>query len=97
MAETQVQKKEQEAVKKSQTATDLTYMPDVDICESGEQIRLTANMPGVDQPSVHVTVENNVLTIEGASDGVQEHNINRRIEELRHDVWASDMFWRCRS
>jgi len=41
------------------------FLPDVDICESSDQIRLLADMPGVDQNSVEVTVENNVLTIGG--------------------------------
>jgi HSP20 family protein len=43
------------------------YLPDVDISENGERIRLLADMPGVDQDSVDVTVENNELTLEGRS------------------------------
>lgn len=41
------------------------YVPYVDISENKERIRLLADMPGVDQKSVDVTVENNVLIIEG--------------------------------
>lgn len=41
------------------------YVPDVDIREDSERIVLTADMPGVDQRSTSVTVEHNVLTIEG--------------------------------
>jgi HSP20 family molecular chaperone IbpA len=37
----------------------------VDIREEGDLILLDANMPGVDQESVDVSVENGVLTIEG--------------------------------
>jgi HSP20 family molecular chaperone IbpA len=44
--------------------TETTYIPDVDICENEERIRLVADLPGVTQESVDVTVENNVLTIE---------------------------------
>lgn len=40
-----------------------TYVPDVDIMEDSEQIRLVADLPGVSQKDVDVTVENNVLTI----------------------------------
>jgi len=46
-------------------ATDATYLPDVDICENGDRVLLLADMPGVDSTTVNVTVENNVLTIEG--------------------------------
>lgn len=40
-----------------------TYVPDVDIFEDSEQIRLVADIPGASQADVEVTVENNVLTI----------------------------------
>ena len=66
MAETQVTKRDENAVQAAQAPeTETTYVPDVDISESNEHIRLVADMPGVDQKSVDVTVENNVLTIEG--------------------------------
>lgn len=45
--------------------TDAICVPNVDICEDSERVRLAADMPGVDQKAVSVTVENNVLTIEG--------------------------------
>ena len=45
--------------------TDVIFVPDVDITEDGDGLRLLANMPGTDSESVDVTVENNVLTIEG--------------------------------
>ncbi len=45
--------------------TERICTPPVDILEGGDGILLTAEMPGVDQQSVEVTVENNVLTIEG--------------------------------
>lgn len=41
------------------------YVPYVDICEDTNRIRLLADMPGVDQAAVSVTVDNGVLTIEG--------------------------------
>jgi HSP20 family molecular chaperone IbpA len=43
-----------------------TYVPDVDIFEDSEQIRLVADIPGASQADVEVTVENNVLTINAA-------------------------------
>ena len=65
MAETQVTKRDESAVQAQAPETETIYVPDVDISESNEHIRLVADMPGVDQKSVDVTVENNVLTIEG--------------------------------
>jgi HSP20 family molecular chaperone IbpA len=47
--------------------TGTTYVPDVDIVENSEHITLLADMPGVGQDSVGVTVENNVLTVEGTA------------------------------
>jgi HSP20 family protein len=66
MTDPQVVKREEQGVQKAQTPeTDTIYAPDVDICEDSQRIRLVADMPGVDQKSVDVTVENNVLTIKG--------------------------------
>lgn len=48
-----------------QVELESTYVPDVDIREEKGVITVLADMPGVDQQSVDVTVENNVLTVEG--------------------------------
>ena len=40
-------------------------VPAVDICETNKQIVLTADMAGVDESSVDITLENDVLTVEG--------------------------------
>jgi HSP20 family molecular chaperone IbpA len=62
----QVAKTKEKAMQAAHTTeTGTTYVPDVDISESGDHITLTADMPGVDQNSVDVSVENNTLTIEG--------------------------------
>jgi len=66
MSDTQVAKKEQQAAAKGRKPeTDVICLPDVDITETEAGVRLLADMPGADQDSVDVTVENNVLTIEG--------------------------------
>lgn len=76
--------------------TDLIYTPPVDILEDHDSILLLAEMPGVDQQSVEVTVENNVLTIEGQAhvaipDGHelvgQEYGVGR----YRRDFTLSDV------
>jgi HSP20 family molecular chaperone IbpA len=41
------------------------YVPRVDIYETGEAIVLLTDMPGVDEKSVDITLEKNVLTING--------------------------------
>ena len=47
------------------TRTGRVYTPAVDIYETSEAIVLVADMPGVDESSVDVTLEKNVLTIYG--------------------------------
>lgn len=44
------------------------YSPQVDIIERQEEIVLIADMPGVDEKSVDITLEKNVLTIYGRVD-----------------------------
>lgn len=41
------------------------YLPNVDIVEDKDNIIITADMPGVGEGEANVTLENDVLTIEG--------------------------------
>lgn len=61
-----VQKKETE-VKEGieRTRSKKLYTPPVDIIEGKESLFLIADMPGVDENSVDITLEKNVLTIYG--------------------------------
>jgi HSP20 family protein len=45
-----------------------TYVPQVDIYETKEGLWLWADMPGVDEQSINVQLDNGVLTIEGQVD-----------------------------
>jgi HSP20 family protein len=45
-----------------------TYVPQVDIYETKEGLWLWADMPGVDEQSINVHLDNGVLTIEGQVD-----------------------------
>jgi HSP20 family protein len=47
------------------TRTSRLYMPRVDIYEQDDETVLVADMPGVDEKSVDITLEKNVLTIKG--------------------------------
>jgi HSP20 family protein len=41
------------------------FLPRVDVSESGKEVRITAELPGLDEKDVEVTVTNNMLTIKG--------------------------------
>lgn len=51
-----------------QTRPQKLYAPSIDIYETQEQLVLLANMPGVKQEGVDITLEQNVLTIFGQVD-----------------------------
>ncbi|MDH5655363.1 MAG: Hsp20/alpha crystallin family protein [Spirochaetia bacterium] len=75
----------QEAKKDIQTeveraSTKRTYMPAVDIFEDETTVILYADMPGVDEKGVDITLEKNILTIDGKTDFDQSetHPIYKR-------------------
>lgn len=55
----------QEVTSQEGTRAGRTFVPDVDIYESPEALYLWADMPGVDESSVHVNLADGVLTLEG--------------------------------
>ena len=64
--ETRIQKKESENIETvERTRSGKTFVPATDIYETENEIVLLADMPGVDQKSIDVTLENNQLTIQG--------------------------------
>lgn len=48
-----------------QTRNRRTFVPKVDIYERGDDTILLANMPGVDEKSIDINLDKNVLTITG--------------------------------
>lgn len=52
-----------------------TYVPQVDIYETKEGLWLWADMPGVDEQSLNVHLDNGVLTIEGQVDVKEYDNV----------------------
>jgi HSP20 family molecular chaperone IbpA len=62
-----VQKKEAEVIKDGaeRTRAKRLYTPAVDIIESREDLLLVADMPGVDENSVDITLEKDILTVYG--------------------------------
>jgi HSP20 family protein len=57
--------KKQEVAGNEQTRPGRTYVPDVDIYETPDSLWLRADMPGVDEQSIEVNVNEGVLSIEG--------------------------------
>ena len=65
MAELAKEAQEKELGQVERIRSGTVYTPDVDIMEKGDSIVVVADMPGVDESSVDVTLEKNVLTIYG--------------------------------
>ena len=57
--------KKQEVTGNEMTRPGRTYVPDVDIYETADSLWLRADMPGVDEQSIEVNVNEGVLSIEG--------------------------------
>src|SRR6185295_13947251 len=55
----------QEVANQEQTRAGRSYVPDVDIYESPDELVLRADMPGVDEKTIAVHLDNGILTIEG--------------------------------
>ena len=68
VATKEIQKKEASTKEVERTRARRIYSPSVDIIERDEDIILIADMPGVDDKSVDVTLEKDVLTIYGRVD-----------------------------
>jgi HSP20 family protein len=65
----EVQKQEMEKVERiERSRAAKVFNPDVDIIERKNDIVVIADMPGIDEASVDVTLENNVLSIYGKVD-----------------------------
>ena len=59
----ELEKQETEAL--ARTERRRTYTPRVDSYEMDDKVTVLADMPGVDESSLDITLENNVLTING--------------------------------
>jgi len=63
----ELQKKEAQVPERvERTRARTVFSPQVDIVEKKEEIVVTADMPGVDEKSVDINLERNILTIFGA-------------------------------
>lgn len=77
MAEMEIQKQEAGEMEGAErTRTRRVFIPKVDIYEEGDTVYLLADMPGVDQDSIDITLEKNILTINGyVSDEMEDYGL----------------------
>jgi HSP20 family molecular chaperone IbpA len=66
--ELQVQHKREVEKKQETTVPARTFLPTVDIFETEQSLTVVLEMPGVEKDSVDVSVENDILKIEGRID-----------------------------
>ena len=86
--ELQVQDKHKIEANTERTREGPVFVPRVDIYESDGEIVLVADMPGVKESSVDISVENNVLTIHGTVDGTQLEGYDLAYAEYRVGDYA---------
>jgi HSP20 family molecular chaperone IbpA len=60
-----IEKREVEETGAERTRDRLAFVPRADVYETEEAITVVADMPGVDETSLDITLENNVLSIDG--------------------------------
>jgi HSP20 family molecular chaperone IbpA len=63
-----VQEKKELATKEEKTVPARYYVPSTDIYETAEALMLVMEMPGVEKKDIAVTLENDVLRVEGRID-----------------------------
>ena len=90
--ELQVQQKREVEKKQESTIPSRAFLPITDIFETDQALTVILEMPGVDKENVDVSVENDILTIEGRIDyskyeGLQpvytEYNIGHYVRTFR--------------
>jgi len=60
-----VAKEKQQVEGTEKTRPGRYFQPDVDICETEKSLKMWADMPGVAEKDVNVTLKNNILSISG--------------------------------
>jgi len=70
----EVEKQEIQTNGAERTRARKAYVPRVDIYETNDEIVVLADMPGVDENSVDITLEKNVLSINGYVEPDQANN-----------------------
>jgi len=71
----QINVPEKQETRDEMTRAGRNYVPQVDIYETKDGLWLWADMPGVDEQSLNVHLDNGVLTIEGQVDVTEYENV----------------------
>jgi len=80
----EIQKAEEQAVDSVENTRDReVFSPRTDVFETGEAIVVVADMPGVVEDSVDITLEKNVLTIKGGVDVPEREGFKLTYGEYR--------------
>jgi HSP20 family protein len=82
----QVQETEKQEIVESdaeRTRDCVCFVPRVDIYETNDAIFVAADMPGVDETSVDITLENDILTINGYVEPVEPEGYQLAYAEYR--------------
>ncbi len=79
----EIQKQEIAESGAERTRARAAFMPRVDIYETNGTINVVADMPGVDENSVDITLEDNILTINGYVEPEQPENYRLAYAEYR--------------
>jgi HSP20 family molecular chaperone IbpA len=80
----ELEKQEVENTADAETTRDmLTFIPRVDIYEVEDTVVLVADMPGVDENSVDITLEKNILKISGFAQPQAPENFSPAYAEYR--------------
>ena len=78
--ELKVQEKQSARAQGDHTKNEIYYAPQVDIYETEQEVVVVADVPGVLPEGVDVSLEDNVLTIQGRRD-VEQHGGRMVLEE----------------
>ena len=77
------EKREIEPSGTERTRDRLAFLPRADIYENGEAIAVVADMPGVDESSLDITLEDDVLTINGYVEATEPEGYRLAYAEYR--------------
>ena len=68
----QAKKKQEASALAELTNPGVVFTPDVDIVENEREIRVLADMPGIDPDNIEIDLRDSVLTLSGAVKPIQE-------------------------
>jgi HSP20 family protein len=92
MADNENKKEAKASIGSERVPEPISFNPDVDIIETDDEIRVIADMPGADEKSINVTLENEILSLsagvaprgaEGFREAVREYSVGNYQRSFR--------------